>query len=69
MHTNVNKATIEKVAQWVYEKCDVIISDQAVLQTEIGIKKLSMSAESWSGNVCWEIMDSYPEILNEAIPY
>jgi hypothetical protein len=68
IQANVNKATMEKVAQWIYEKCDVIISDQVALQTDTGIKKLSMSAESWPGNVCREIMDWYPEILKEAIP-
>ncbi len=28
IQANVNKSTMEKVAQWIYEKCDVIISDQ-----------------------------------------
>ena len=59
---------MEKVAQWVYEKCDLIINDQVALQTDTGIKKLNMSAESWPSNVCREIMDCYPEILKEAIP-
>jgi len=68
IQANVNKATMEKVAQWIYDKCDVIISDQVALQTDTGLKKLSMSAESWPGNVCREIMDWYPEILKVAIP-
>ena len=68
IQANVNTATMQKVAQWIYDKCDVIISDQVALQTDTGLKKLSMSAESWPGNVCREMMDWYPEILKEAIP-
>ena len=59
---------MKKVAQWIYEKCDVIISDHVTLQTDTGIKNLTVSAESWLGTVSWEIMDRYPEILKEAIP-
>ncbi len=59
---------MEKVAQWIYDKCDGIINDQVALQTDTGLKKLSMSAESWPSNVCRGIMDWYPEILKEVIP-
>jgi hypothetical protein len=44
---NVNDKTLEKVAQWLYDKCDIVISDKVALQTDTGTKKLSMSAESW----------------------
>jgi hypothetical protein len=68
VQANVNSETLEKVAQWLYAKCDIIISDKVALQTDTGTKKLSMSSESWPGNVCREIMDWYPEILKMAIP-
>ena len=68
VQANVNDKTLETVAQWLYEKCDIIISDKVALQTDTGTKKLSMSAESWPGNVCREVMDWYPEILKMAIP-
>ena len=55
IQANINKATIEKVAQWIYDKCDVILSDQVALQTDTGLKKLSMSAESWLDNICREL--------------
>ena len=67
VQANVNAKALEKVAQWLYDKCDVIISDKVALQTDTGTKKLSMSAEAWPGNVCREIMDWYPEILEIAI--
>ncbi len=59
---------MEKVAQWLYDKCDVIISDKVALQTDTITKKLSMSAEAWPDNVCREIMDWYPDILEMVIP-
>ena len=65
---NVNDKTLEKVAQWLYGKCDIIISDKVVLQTDTGTKRLSMFVESWSGNVCRDIMDWYPDIIKIAIP-
>jgi hypothetical protein len=68
VQANVNDKTLEKVAQWLYDKCDIIISDKVALQTDTGTKKLSMSAESWPRNVCREVMDWYPEILKMAIP-
>ena len=68
VQANVNDKTLEKVAQWLYNKCDIIISDNVALQTDTGTKKLSMTAEAWPWNVCREIMDWYPEILEMAIP-
>ena len=68
VQANCNDATLEKVAQWLYEKCDIIINDKVALQTTIGTKKLSMSAESWPGNVFREVMDCYPEIMKMTIP-
>ena len=50
-----------EVAQWIYDKCEFVISNQVALQTDTGLEKLSMSAESWPGNVCREIMDWYPD--------
>jgi hypothetical protein len=68
VRANVNDKTLEKLAQWLYDKCDIIIGDKVALQTDTGTKKLSMSAESWPRNVCREIMDWYPNILKMAIP-
>lgn len=63
VQANVNDKVLEKVAQWLYDKCDIIISDKVALQTDTGTKKLSMTAKAWPGNVCREIKDWYPEIL------
>jgi hypothetical protein len=60
VQANVNDKTLKKVAQWLYDKCELIISDKVALQTDTGTKKLRMSAESWPGNVCREVMDCYP---------
>ena len=68
VQANVNDTTLEKVAEWLYDKCDIIISDKVALQTDTGTKKLSMSAKSWPWNVCREIMDWYPDIMKMAIP-
>ncbi len=43
----------------MYDKCDIIINDKVTLQADTGTKKLSMFAESWSRNVCREVMDWY----------
>jgi hypothetical protein len=68
VQANVNDKTLEKIAQWLYDKCDIIISDKVALQTDTGTKKLSMSTESWPGNVCREIMGWYPTFLKMTIP-
>ncbi len=62
IQANGKAKALEKVAQWLYAKCDVIISDKIALQTDTGTKNLSMSAEAWPSNVCKEIMDRHPEI-------
>jgi hypothetical protein len=57
----------QRHAQWLYDKCDIIISDKVALQTDTYTKKLSMSSESWPWIVCREIMDWYPKILKMTI--
>lgn len=65
---NCNKQALEKVAQWVYDNCDVIISSDVALQTDTGTKKLSMSSETWPGHTCRVMMDHFEEMLQLAIP-
>jgi len=67
VQANINNKTLEKVAQWLYNKCDITISDKVALQTDTGTKKMSMFAESWPGNDCREVMNWYPAILKMAI--
>ena len=43
VQANVNDKTLEKVAEWLYNKCDIIISGKVALQTDTCTKKLSMT--------------------------
>ena len=65
---NLDKKGLEKVAQWVYEQCKVIISSDVALQTPTGYKKLNMSSETWPGSVCWQLLDHHVEILQMTFP-
>ena len=68
LSANCTKETMAKVAQWMYDHCDIIISDEVALQTDTGTKKLKMSAESWPGKTCRKLLDNFDYILKEAMP-
>ena len=68
LSANCTKETMAKVAQWIYDQCDIIISDDVALQTDTGTKKLKMSAQSWPGKTCRKLLDNFDNILKEAIP-
>jgi hypothetical protein len=57
VQAKVNDKVLETVAQWLDEKCDIIISKNVALQADKGTMKLSMLAELWPRNVCREVMD------------
>jgi hypothetical protein len=52
VQAHVNAKVLDKATQWLYDKCAIIINDKVALQTNIGTKKLSMTAVAWPGNVC-----------------
>ena len=65
---NCNKKAMERVAGWCLAELDLLISSDAALQTDTGVKHLSMSAESWPGSTCRQLLDHFPELLKIAIP-
>ena len=70
LHTvqeNCDEEQLKQVGQWCYENLSLIISDDIYLQTEKGVKKLNVSAESWPGSTCRLLLDNYDTILKIAI--
>ncbi len=65
---NANAKVHEKAAQRLYDKCDIIVSDKFLLETDIGTKKIiMMTAKAWHGNVCMKNVVWDPEILQMTI--
>eukprot|EP00873_Tetraselmis_striata_P000515 jgi/Tetstr1/420779/TSEL_011856.t1 len=60
---------LQEVGQWCYDNLKLVISEDIYLQTEKGVKKLNVSAESWHGATCRLLlaMDNFKNILEIAI--
>eukprot|EP00873_Tetraselmis_striata_P009492 jgi/Tetstr1/429756/TSEL_001932.t1 len=70
LHTIQEHCTAEKlqeVGQWCYDNLKLVISEDIYLQTEKGVKKLNVSAESWPGATCRLLLDNFKNILEIAI--
>eukprot|EP00873_Tetraselmis_striata_P025875 jgi/Tetstr1/446139/TSEL_033737.t1 len=73
MHTvseNCDKKQLQVVGQYCYDHMKLIISEDIYLQTEKGVKKPNVAAESWPGATCQTMMlDNYETLLQKAIPH
>eukprot|EP00873_Tetraselmis_striata_P037488 jgi/Tetstr1/457752/TSEL_044297.t1 len=58
---------LQEVGQWCYDNLKLVISEDIYLQTEKGVKKLNVSAESWPGATCRLLLDNFKNILEIAI--
>eukprot|EP00873_Tetraselmis_striata_P029502 jgi/Tetstr1/449766/TSEL_036831.t1 len=72
LHTvseNCDKEQLQVVGQYCYDHLKLIISEDIYLQTEKGVKKLNVAAESLPGATCRTLLDNYDTLLQKAIPH